>query len=251
MKSDDWDCNSGRPARDSPAIVAFPSRRRYSAGRAGKCTLPDHAALAGAGPLSNDSGAGVPLRARGRPSLGACDEGRGEGDTGCGGRACGRARFRGGSADEEGRAGAHSHAGPTLDLAIRDHRLRLGVQRCRKHGLRLPADAALLRAFRQTARAPPGRLHGQLRRPQRYIHRRNRFRRVAARRVRHHTKPEQCALRRADGPHPRRGVRHRLRGVRVPLGVPNLDLYGTVGARNFFSGTKITVTGPHGLFSGV
>ncbi len=39
-------------------------------------------------------------------------------------------------------------------------------------------------------------------------------------------------------------------GVRVPLGVPNLDLYSTVGARNFFSGTKITVTGPHGLFSG-
>ena len=33
-------------------------------------------------------------------------------------------------------------------------------------------------------------------------------------------------------------------GVRVPLGVPNLYLYGTVGARNFYSGTKITVSGP-------
>ena len=39
-------------------------------------------------------------------------------------------------------------------------------------------------------------------------------------------------------------------GVRAPIGVPNLDLYGTVGARNFFSSTKITVTGPFGLFSG-
>ena len=39
-------------------------------------------------------------------------------------------------------------------------------------------------------------------------------------------------------------------GVRVPLGVPNLELYGTVGARNFFSGTKIGVSGPLGLFSG-
>ncbi len=39
-------------------------------------------------------------------------------------------------------------------------------------------------------------------------------------------------------------------GVRVPLGVPNLYLYGTVGARNFYSGTKLTVSGPFGLFSG-
>ena len=39
-------------------------------------------------------------------------------------------------------------------------------------------------------------------------------------------------------------------GVRVPLGVPNLELYGTVGARNFYSGTKITVSGPFGLFNG-
>ena len=27
-------------------------------------------------------------------------------------------------------------------------------------------------------------------------------------------------------------------GVRVPLGIPNLYLYGTVGARNFYAGTK-------------
>ena len=27
-------------------------------------------------------------------------------------------------------------------------------------------------------------------------------------------------------------------GVRVPLGIPNLYLYGTVGARNFYSGTQ-------------
>ena len=36
----------------------------------------------------------------------------------------------------------------------------------------------------------------------------------------------------------------------MPLGVPNLDLYGTVGARNFYSGTKLTVSGPFGLFNG-
>jgi hypothetical protein len=39
-------------------------------------------------------------------------------------------------------------------------------------------------------------------------------------------------------------------GVRVPIGLPNLDLYGTIGARNFYSGTKLTVTGPLALFSG-
>jgi hypothetical protein len=33
-------------------------------------------------------------------------------------------------------------------------------------------------------------------------------------------------------------------GVRVPLGVPNLELYGTVGACTFFSGTKLSVNGP-------
>lgn len=38
-------------------------------------------------------------------------------------------------------------------------------------------------------------------------------------------------------------------GVRIPVGPPNLDLYGTVGARAFFSGTKVTVTGPYGLLS--
>ena len=39
-------------------------------------------------------------------------------------------------------------------------------------------------------------------------------------------------------------------GVRVPLGMPNLSLYGTVGARNFYSGTKLAVSGPFGLFNG-
>jgi hypothetical protein len=39
-------------------------------------------------------------------------------------------------------------------------------------------------------------------------------------------------------------------GVRVPLGVPNFDLYGTVGARNVYSGTKLSVSGPLGLFNG-
>lgn len=39
-------------------------------------------------------------------------------------------------------------------------------------------------------------------------------------------------------------------GVRVPLGIPNLYLYGTVGARNFYSGNKLTVSGPFGLFNG-
>jgi hypothetical protein len=38
-------------------------------------------------------------------------------------------------------------------------------------------------------------------------------------------------------------------GVRVPIGVPNLYLYGTVGARNFYSGTKLTVSGPLALFN--
>ena len=39
-------------------------------------------------------------------------------------------------------------------------------------------------------------------------------------------------------------------GVKAPIGVPNLDLYATIGARNYFSGTKLTVSGPLGLFQG-
>jgi hypothetical protein len=39
-------------------------------------------------------------------------------------------------------------------------------------------------------------------------------------------------------------------GIRIPLGIPNLSLYGTVGARNFYSGNKLTVSGPLGLFDG-
>jgi hypothetical protein len=39
-------------------------------------------------------------------------------------------------------------------------------------------------------------------------------------------------------------------GVRVPLGIPNLSLYGTIGARNFYSGNKLAVSGPFGLFNG-
>ena len=39
-------------------------------------------------------------------------------------------------------------------------------------------------------------------------------------------------------------------GVRLPIGVPNLDLYGTVGLRNFYAGTKLSVNGPLGLFNG-
>ena len=40
-------------------------------------------------------------------------------------------------------------------------------------------------------------------------------------------------------------------GVRVPFGVPNLDLYATVGARNFYSGTKISVSGPTDCSAGL
>jgi hypothetical protein len=64
-----------------------------------------------------------------------------------------------GPTDEEAGAGARSRASPSVELAFRDHRLWLGVEHCWKHGLRLPADATLLRAFRQSARALPGRHH--------------------------------------------------------------------------------------------
>jgi hypothetical protein len=36
-------------------------------------------------------------------------------------------------------------------------------------------------------------------------------------------------------------------GVRIPLGVPNLELYGTVGARYYYSGTKLTISTPFGF----
>ena len=38
-------------------------------------------------------------------------------------------------------------------------------------------------------------------------------------------------------------------GLRIPIGPPNLELYGTVGARYFYSGTKLTITGPLGIIS--
>lgn len=36
-------------------------------------------------------------------------------------------------------------------------------------------------------------------------------------------------------------------GVRIPIGPPNLELYGTVGARYTYSGTKLAITGPLGI----
>ena len=58
----------------------------------------------------------------------------------------------------------------------------------------------------------------------------------ADRRVRNLTKPEQCALRRTTDLTLTESAITAFGGLRVPLGVPNLDLYGTVGARNFYSG---------------
>ena len=36
-------------------------------------------------------------------------------------------------------------------------------------------------------------------------------------------------------------------GLRIPIGPPNLSLYGTVGARYIYSGTKLSITGPVGI----
>lgn len=38
-------------------------------------------------------------------------------------------------------------------------------------------------------------------------------------------------------------------GLRIPIGPPNLELYGTVGARYVYSGTKVTLTTPLGFGS--
>ncbi len=46
------------------------------------------------------------------------------------------------------------------------------------------------------------------------------------------------------------GIVTAFGGVRAPIGIPNLDFYGTVGARYFYSGTKLAVSGPLGLFNG-
>ena len=45
------------------------------------------------------------------------------------------------------------------------------------------------------------------------------------------------------------GIVTAFGGVRIPVGPPNLELYGTVGARYFYSGTKLSVTGPLGIIS--
>jgi hypothetical protein len=43
------------------------------------------------------------------------------------------------------------------------------------------------------------------------------------------------------------GITTAFGGVRIPIGPPNLALYGTVGARYIYSGTKLTITGPLGI----
>ena len=43
------------------------------------------------------------------------------------------------------------------------------------------------------------------------------------------------------------GITTGFGGVRIPVGPPNLTLYGTVGARYIYSGTKLTITGPLGI----
>jgi hypothetical protein len=43
------------------------------------------------------------------------------------------------------------------------------------------------------------------------------------------------------------GITTAFGGVRLPVGPPNLSLYGTVGARYIYSGTKLSITGPLGI----
>jgi hypothetical protein len=43
------------------------------------------------------------------------------------------------------------------------------------------------------------------------------------------------------------GITTGFGGVRLPVGPPNLSLYGTVGARYIYSGTKLSITGPVGI----
>jgi hypothetical protein len=43
------------------------------------------------------------------------------------------------------------------------------------------------------------------------------------------------------------GIVTAFGGLRVPIGVPNLDLYGTAGARYYNSGTTLEITAPFGL----
>ncbi|MBV8108002.1 MAG: hypothetical protein JO223_25955 [Hyphomicrobiales bacterium] len=43
------------------------------------------------------------------------------------------------------------------------------------------------------------------------------------------------------------GITTGFGGVRIPVGSPNLSLYGTVGARYIYSGTKLSITGPLGI----
>jgi hypothetical protein len=40
------------------------------------------------------------------------------------------------------------------------------------------------------------------------------------------------------------GIATAFGGVRAPLGIPNLELYGTLGARYIYSGNKLTLTTP-------
>jgi hypothetical protein len=43
------------------------------------------------------------------------------------------------------------------------------------------------------------------------------------------------------------GITTAFGGLHIPVGPPNLALYGTVGARYIYSGTKLTITGPLGI----
>ncbi len=43
------------------------------------------------------------------------------------------------------------------------------------------------------------------------------------------------------------GVITAFGGLRIPIGPPNLEFYGTLGARYVFSGTKLTLSTPLGF----
>ena len=177
--------------------------------------------------------------------------GRDKGNPDGGRRARGRAGLRGGPADEKGAPPADPGARNPLDVAFRADGLRLGGPALRKHGLRLPADAAILRAsFGKVLEHFQGAFMGSV------VARNDMFiggidfvwARIGGSGTLRN--PDSVLYGGQTDLTLNEAFVTAFGGVRVPLGVPNLALYGTVGARNFYSGTKPTVTGPFGLFSG-
>ena len=157
---------------------------------------------------------------------------------------------RRGPADQEAAARAYGRSAAALDLAFRDHRLRLGDSIAGSTGFGSLPTLPYYASFGKVLEHFQGAFMGSV------VARNDTFiggidfiwARIGGSGTL--SNPDNALYGGKTSLTLNESVITAFGGVRVPLGVPNLDLYGTVGARNFYSGNKLTVSGPFGLFNG-